>query len=98
MRISILLYQPYQYRTYEYLSVKIVNYRVCRYIATYILFPACMLIGYVFSGTGKNLYTMGYMNGFVTNIDFTHILINSIGGDDAMKYKLMVTLNDVLTY
>ena len=46
--------------------------------------------GYIFSGSGKNLATMGYLNGFYQQHDYSMHLMNAYGADDRAKNTVQI--------
>ena len=66
-------------------------YKVRRQLAMlFSTFGACF-IGYVLSGLGTNLYTIGYKQGFLQPEDYSQVVIDGIGKDEKLKYNLQHT-------
>ena len=44
----------------------------------------------MFSGFGKNLYTLSYQNGFYQPFDYSLHMMNTYGGDEKTKYAVQI--------
>ncbi len=74
-----------------YLALKWRLFRVKRLFLTLSSFFGSIWLGYLYSGAGKNLYTLGYYNGIWQPFDYSLHLMNSYGGDDKFKYNIQLT-------
>ncbi len=74
-----------------YLAMKYRVYRVKRKLVVFGAFFGSMWFGYLYSGAGKNLYTMGYQQGFWQPFDYSMHLMNAYGADDKFKYNIQLT-------
>lgn len=59
-----------------------------RRFAVFATFFGSMWFGYMYSGWGKNLYTLGYYQGFYQPFDISMNLMNGYGGDEKTKYTV----------
>jgi hypothetical protein len=74
-----------------YIAQKYRLFRVKRKLVTYGAFFLSMWFGYIYSGLGKNLYTLGYYQGIWQPFDYSMHLMNSYGADEKFKYNIQLT-------
>ena len=77
-------------RFIDYLVYQWRLYWVRRTVVVVGSFFAWIWWGYMFSGWGKNLVTMGYFQGFVQPYDISLNLMNAYGGDEKIKYTMQL--------
>jgi hypothetical protein len=65
-------------------------FKVKRMMALLFFFFMPMHLGYLYSGLGKNIYTLGYMNGFYQAFDYSLHMMNTYGGDEKTKYTVQI--------
>ena len=80
----------YLFRFMMYLSRKWRIYKNQRRVAIFVAFFGSMHFGYLWSGAGKNLYTMGYSNHFYQPFDYSLHMMNTYGGDEKTKYTVQI--------
>ncbi len=56
----------------------------------FVAFFGSMHLGYLYSGAGQNLYTMGYWNHFYQPFDYSLHMMNTYGGDEKTKYTVQI--------
>ena len=66
-------------------------FRVRRAIAYFMATFGSCFIGYVLSGYGANMYTLGYRAGFVQPKDYSMSVMQGIGQNEKKKYSLQHT-------
>lgn len=78
------------YRFMVYLSKKWRIYKNQRRLGMFTAFFGSFILSYIYCGSGKNLYTIGYQNGFYQPFDFSLHMMNAYGGDEKTKYTVQI--------
>jgi hypothetical protein len=73
-----------------YLSKKWRIYKNQRRLGMFSAFFGSFILSYIYCGSGKNLYTIGYQNGFYQPFDFSLHMMNAYGGDEKTKYTVQI--------
>ncbi len=78
------------YRFVVYLSRKWRIYKNQRRLGFISALLGSFTFSYLYCGLGKNLYTIGYQNGFYQPFDYSLNMMNTYGGDEKTKYTVQI--------
>ena len=78
------------YRFMTHIERKLHIYRARRKVAACICLFGGTFAGYMFSGMAKNMYTLGYMNGFYQPFDYSLHMMNTYGGNETNTYAVQI--------